>query len=181
MLVAPVSERAAVGRDLALPDGRYLDWDDHTILHGGTTVTLDAPPAKLPLLLRDGGLIPLLDPTIDTLAEETNAEVVGPGDVDAVFDVVGFLSAATGSAAFELSDGAELAATLAGAFAPPAYPEAADEAELSTCASCWLADDRGGGLRRVRISTSDPAVAAGGLALRSGSDRRIRWDLFLLE
>ena len=188
LLVAPVVERGAISRDLALPAGRYLDWDDHTVLDGGTTVTLDAPLEKLPLLLRDGGLIPLLDPTIDTLAEETNAEVVGPGDVDAVYDVIGFVSAETGSAAFTLSDGAELAAALSGAFAAPAYPEAGDEADLDPgspilvpCSSCWLADDLGGGLRRVRISTSEPTVVAGGLALASGSDRRIRWDLFLVE
>ena len=134
-------------------------------------MTLDAPLEKLPLLLLDGGLIPLLDPTIDTLAEETNAEVIGPGDVDTVYDVVGFVSAETVSAAFTLSDGAELAATLAGAFAAPAYPEAVDEAELSTCTSCWLADDLGGGLRSVRISTSDPPSPPG-LALsrcRGGS------------
>jgi alpha-glucosidase (family GH31 glycosyl hydrolase) len=91
LLVAPVIEKGAVTREVRFPAGeRYMDWDDGTV-HSGTE-TVDAPLDKLPLYLRRGYLVPLLDPTIDTLAVETNPDVVGPTDVDGVLDVRGFLA-----------------------------------------------------------------------------------------
>jgi alpha-glucosidase len=181
LFVAPVVERGAVTKTVDLPAGHYLDWTDEVLVEGGAAVTLVAPLAKLPLLLRDGYLVPLLDPAIDTLAAETNVDVVGPADVDEVYDVVGLVSTDVGSAGFTLWDGGALHAAWTGAFAAPAYPLAADEAELSTCTSCYLREDLGGGLSRVRITSADASITAGGLALTSSVARTIRWDLYLLE
>ncbi|HEY3357227.1 MAG TPA: TIM-barrel domain-containing protein [Polyangia bacterium] len=178
LLVAPVVHRGAVSREVDLPPGLYLDWRDGALVAGGGRVTVDAPLAKLPLFLRDGFLVPLLDPAIDTLAEEELAAIVSPPDVADVYDVVGLLSPATGAARFTLWDGGELGATLGGAFAPPALAEAASEADLATCAGCWRRDDLGGGLARIRISATGD-VAAGGLTLHAAVGRRVRWDLHL--
>lgn len=180
LYVAPVVERGAVEKTVDLPAGPYLGWSDGTLYAGGAQVTLDAPLGELPLLLRAGHLVPLLDATIDTLAEESRDDVVGPGDVADVYDVVGLLAPAAAQATFTLWDGGTLEARLEGAFAPPAgLPEAADEAELLTCAGCWRLDALAGGLARVRISAPAGTVAAGGLTLTSAAGRRIRWELYL--
>ena len=103
-----VVARGAVQKDIVLPPGLFVDWHDGTLLDGGAggvTVTVPAALDKLPLLLVDGTLLPLLDPTIDTLADETNPDVVGPGDVADVYDVVGMISKSTGAAQFTLADG----------------------------------------------------------------------------
>ncbi len=182
ILVAPVVERGARDKTVTLPEGRYVDWRDGTLVEGGREVTLAAPLEQMPLLLRDGYLVPLLDPTIDTLSEEDHAEVVGPADVADVYDVAGVLSTDSGEARFELADGGTLAATLDGAFAAPALTEAADAAELSTCTpGCYLTEDLGAGVTRVRITHDGGTLDAGGLHLASDTGRRARWDLYLVE
>jgi alpha-glucosidase (family GH31 glycosyl hydrolase) len=183
LYVAPVVHRGETTRTVRLPAGRYVDWEAQQLVTGGATVTLDAPLERLPLLLRDGRLVPLLDPTIDTLAEEDDPDVVGPADVADVYDVVGLVSTAAGEARFALWDGGVLDATWTGAFAAPAgHAAAASEDDLSTCDRCWRRDDLGGGLARARITTRDATVAAGGLALAATDvGRRIRWDLYLVE
>ncbi len=176
-LVAPVVTRGARERTVTLPAGVWLDWTDGAVLRGGGSVTIPAPLGKLPLLLRDGGLVPMLDPTIDTLSDAEDPSVVTPADVADVYDVVAFL---TSKASFTLPDGTSFSATLAGAVAPPALPEAPDEATLATCGGCYKLDDLGGGLSRVRISTTgDGAVIAGGLTLTATHARpRTRWDVY---
>jgi alpha-glucosidase (family GH31 glycosyl hydrolase) len=183
LLVAPVVKRGATSRTLALPDGAWLDWRDQKLITntGGGSVTLDAPLAKLPLLLRDGQLVPLLDPSIQTLDEEAHPGVIGPAEVASVYDVVGLVTRATGSARFTLVDGSTLTAQWSGGFAPPALAAASSEADLASCAGCWLRETLDGGLARVRISAPDGDLAAGGLQLSAHTGRRVRWDLYLTE
>ncbi len=185
LLVAPVVQRGARTRTVHFPAGHYLDFQAPPVLRTGPAqLEIDAPLDRLPLFLREGQLVPLLDPTIDTLAEENDPIIIGPADVATVYDVVGLLTPSAGHAAFALSDGGKLAATWSGAFQPPSSPQAVSEAELGTCAACWLMDslpallpDR---VIRVRVSASGD-VTAGGLALSAQSARRIRWDLYLVE
>jgi len=183
ILVAPVVARGDVTKTIDLPAGHYLDWQAETLVEGGSVVTLPAPLDKLPLLLRDGYLVPMLDPTIDTLASAGDASVVTPEDVADVYDVVGLLSTDTGGARFTMADGGALTATYTGAFVAPAgMTEATTEAELTSCSGgCYLVQALGGGLSRVRISHAGGALTAGGLALDSDVGRRVRWDLYLLE
>lgn len=183
--VAPVVERGAVTKTVLLPPGQYLDWAHETVIAGGAEVTIDAPLALLPLLLRAGHLVPMLDPTIDTLTTETNPDVVGPDDVADVYDVVAFLTreSASDGASFDLWNGERLEATYTAAFAPPALPEATDPAELATCATgCYRRDALAGGVSRIRITApAGTTVTAGGLTLASTSTRRIRWDLYVVD
>jgi hypothetical protein len=121
--------------------------------------------------------VPLLDPTIDTLSDADDPSVVSPADVADVYDVVAFLTA---EASFALPDGTSFSATLSGAVAPPNLP-AADELGLATCSGCYRLDDLGGGLSRLRVSTTgDGSVTAGGLTLTATHARpRTRWDVYV--
>jgi alpha-glucosidase len=177
LYVAPVVERGARTKTVTLPPGTFIDWDTGALVRGGTTVTLDAPLAKLPLLLRAGHLVPLLDPTIDTLAEESSAAIVSPPDVADVYDVVGALVPAS-DASFTLYDGEALEARLVGSFAAPALPVALTDGELAACGGCYRTTTLADGVLRVQLSATGN-VSAGGLQLLSTSTRRIRWDVYL--
>jgi len=169
LYAAPVVARGATTKDIVLPPGLFLDWHDQALLDGGAggvTVTVPAALDKLPLLLVDGTLLPLLDPTIDTVAPETNPTVIGPGDVADVYDVVGLISTATGAARFSLADGGTLSATYGG--------------NLGTCASCTVTRI-GPRLQRLQVEATGD-VTAGGLSLSSsGVARRLRWDLYIVD
>ncbi len=178
LYVAPVVERGARTKTVTLPPGTFVDWETHALVRGGASVTLDAPLAKLPLLVRAGYLVPLLDPTIDTLAEESSAAIVSPADVADVYDVVGVLAPQATDAHVALHDGAVLRAHTTAAFAPPALPLATSDDDLATCTACYRTTALADGVTRVQISVTG-AVDAGGLHLESTSNRRIRWDLFL--
>ena len=179
ILVAPVVKRGAVTKNVTLPPGQYLDWREFTILTGPGAYTLPAPLNRLPMLLRERQLVPLLDPTIDTLADEDNPNVIGPGDVKDVYDVVGFLTPGKDGASFTLYGGGTLKAVWLGGEVTAAIPPAADEADLATCVRCYRVDPISRAVTRVRISALDGELTAGALTLSSKTGRRIRWDLYL--
>ena len=106
LLAAPVVERGALMRDVILPPGRWIDWWDGSVYEGGRTITVDAPLDKLPLYMMEGGIVPLLRPSIDTMAPTTE-----PGRVDSYADTPGVLYpriAAGPASAFVLFDGADI-------------------------------------------------------------------------
>jgi hypothetical protein len=158
------------------------------VVAGGAEVAFDAPIERLPLLLVDGRLLPLLDPAIDTLAEEDDEDIVGPDDVADVYDVWGLLTAAAGAAALDLWDGTDLSATWGGEAQglddclAASLDRASGEADLADCGACFLLEEVGAGLTRARLSLpSAGAMTCAGLALDWQSPRRIRWDLWLEE
>ena len=106
LLVAPVLQRGMRQRDVVLPPGsRWVDWWTNEVYDGGQTITVDAPLDTLPLFLRSGGIVPLLRPTIDTLAPTTAPERVDSYATDpgALYPRI-----APGNAAFVLFDGTEI-------------------------------------------------------------------------
>ena len=107
LLVAPVIERGATSRKLTLPPGDWIDWWTGEVLEGGNETTVAAPLETLPLFLRAGGIVPMLRPTIDSLAPTTM-----PNIVDSFADDPGRLHvrmAGKGSGSFDVYDGAHLA------------------------------------------------------------------------
>jgi alpha-D-xyloside xylohydrolase len=150
LLVAPVVERGAVKRKVIVPPGRWIDWWTGEALEGGQTVEVSAPLGKLPLYLREGGVVPLLRPTIDTLAPTTK-----PAEVDSYATTPGVLWArvALGDKnAFVLFDGAEVAAE-----------KTADGAVLSSKDGKEFA--QGAMFEVVAFGSAPSAVEADGMAL----------------
>lgn len=74
LLAAPVLTRGATTRSLVLPDGDWADWWTGARVASGA-ITVDAPRGALPLFVRGGAIIPLLDPETDTLAPASDPGV----------------------------------------------------------------------------------------------------------
>lgn len=105
LLVAPVTTRGATTRTVPLPAGRWVHWFDGTVFEGGAEVEIDAPLGTLPLLLGEGGIVPMLRPGIDTLAP------VGEPGIDSYADDPGLLVARVLTGArtgFTVFDGTQL-------------------------------------------------------------------------
>jgi alpha-D-xyloside xylohydrolase len=77
LLVAPVLARGERRREVMVPAGTWIDWWDGTpyASDGHAPIAIDAPLEKLPLLMRDGAIVPMLRPTIDTLASADDPAV----------------------------------------------------------------------------------------------------------
>ena len=83
LLVAPVTAPDERERTLYLPSGRWVDWWRSTsldsrgapqlgaprVLDGAREATLPAPLEELPMLVREGAVIPLLHPSVETLSD----------------------------------------------------------------------------------------------------------------
>jgi len=76
LLVAPVTEAGATQRDLFLGDGEWVGFWDGLLVEGPGEITISAVLGTLPLFIRRGALLPLLRPTIDTLAPTTQPALV---------------------------------------------------------------------------------------------------------
>lgn len=76
LLVAPVVERDAREKTVIFPHGRWADFWDGSVWEGPDKVTVPAPLSKLPLYIREGGIVPMLRPTIDSLAPTIEPERV---------------------------------------------------------------------------------------------------------
>jgi alpha-glucosidase len=178
---APVVERGATTKDTWLPPGKWLDLADRAVYEGGKRSVIPAPLAKLPLLLKDGGIVPLLDPTIETLAPATEPSVVTLDKVKDRLDVLVALSPGK-DAKFVLADGTELVARRAAASAAPsALPEVTPDL-LAACETGCVNTTPEGAVDRLRLTTplvSEHVVTHGDVTLevRGGPARRIRWDV----
>jgi len=106
LLVAPVVDRGVESRSVLFPPGRWVDWWTGEVIEGGSRRDVAAPLGTLPLYLRQGGIIPLLRPTIDTMAPTTL-----PDKVDSYATTPGVLYSrvfAGDGQTFELFDGARI-------------------------------------------------------------------------
>src|SRR6185436_17816984 len=133
-------------------------------------VTRSAPLTSIPLFMKSGGIVPLLDPTIQTLAPATDPKVVTMEKVAGVLDVRAAVDTAAPSASIKLVDGTTLDVKLAqGAITlPNGITTAPDVPTLSTCSGCGLVEALPNGVTRIRITTSSEAqgsLVAGALTL----------------
>jgi alpha-D-xyloside xylohydrolase len=72
LLVAPIVDHGTRGRRVVFPPGRWFDfWTGES--HDGPALAAEvaAPLDRIPVFLREGAIVPLLRPTIDTLSPST--------------------------------------------------------------------------------------------------------------
>jgi alpha-glucosidase len=58
LLVAPILADGARSRTLLLPKGTWFDFESGNAFPGGEVVSLDAPLSRIPVLVRDGCVVP---------------------------------------------------------------------------------------------------------------------------
>ena len=88
LLVAPVVERGKTARDVPFPPGKWIDFWTGEAHEGGTTASISAKLGEIPVFVREGGIVPLLRPTIDTLSPTTS-----PDQIDSYATTPGVLHA----------------------------------------------------------------------------------------
>lgn len=108
LLVAPVVEEDTSSRDVIFPDGKWLNWWTGEIIEGPKTESVSAPLDTLPLFIKQGGTVPLLRPTIDTVSPvaEDQKENIDSYDTDAGILYPVIFPGESGS--FTVFDGAEI-------------------------------------------------------------------------
>ncbi len=184
LYTSPVVRRGQLDKKTWLPPGRFVHFDTYELFAGDQVVSIAAPLGRLPLLLVENQILPLLDPSIDTLVPATDADVVSLDDVADRLDVKVVLGA-SGQARLELADGTVLEAVRASQDAgnPDALAKVTDS-EIANCTACFI-DDQKGDTKRVRVTT---ALASGSdlrwgdlrLVVSGGPARRVRWEVLRL-
>ncbi len=79
LLLAPVVTPGQTSREVVFPPGLWVHWftgEQVDAGDAGTTQTIAAPLGTTPAFIRDGQLVPLLRPTIDTLAPVDNPDLI---------------------------------------------------------------------------------------------------------
>ena len=59
LLVAPVVSEYENSKKLYLPEGKWLGWWDNKVYEGGQWILVDAPIYRIPLFIKEGGVIPM--------------------------------------------------------------------------------------------------------------------------
>jgi alpha-glucosidase len=105
LLAAPVHDPGQSRRSIYLPPGHWVDFwralsyrsgdgslrlSRATTVKGGRGVTVPAPLDELPLMVRAGSILPLLPPTVQTLAGYGAASTVGLDDVSRRLHLIAF-------------------------------------------------------------------------------------------
>ncbi len=184
LYAAPVVHRGITTRAAWLPPGaKYLDLADGTVYPGGATAMIPAPLDKLPLLLVNGQLLPLLDADVQTLGAATDGTVTA-ADRAGVLDVK--VALAPGDhASLTLADGAQLfAERLAQPGGNPQQLTAlADPSTLGSCQRCSFKDTLGSTPRvRLNGNPGDDDLTLDDLHVKvsGGASRLVRWEAFAL-
>ncbi|MCC6898352.1 MAG: hypothetical protein IT377_05220 [Polyangiaceae bacterium] len=181
LYTSPVVRRGQTQKKTWLPPGRFVHFDTYALYSGDQTVTIPAPLGQLPLFLVENQILPLLDPSIDTLAPATDPEVVTPAAVADRLDVKVVLGK-NGHARFELADGTVLEAKRLGADAGnPGQLAEVTASEIAGCAGCYVTDQKGD-VKRTRVTSklgkgSSSKVGDLELTVSGGPARRVRWEV----
>lgn len=183
LYASPVVRRAVDEKEVWLPPGRFVDFDDLRVFDGNTTVSITTPFDKLPLFLVADQILPLLDPSIDTLAPATDPTVITLDEVADRLDVRVALTPG-GKAELELADGTILTAERVGSTGSGGLDEVTP-AELADCANCYVTEALPD-LERVRANgalASDDELTVNGVRLsaKGGPTRRVRWEALALH
>ena len=108
LYVAPVVHRGAYTRELWLPPGTWVDWWTMEPVTGGQRVARHVPLDTIPVYLLSGGIVAMLDPSVETLAPTSNPGVITLADVTGIYDVRAAIDPLTGAGHARLVDGTAL-------------------------------------------------------------------------
>jgi alpha-D-xyloside xylohydrolase len=88
LLVNPVTQKSVVTRDIVLPEGDdWMDFWTGRMYRGGQTIVADAPLDRIPILVKEGSIIPF-GPIVQSTADaEDPVEVRVYSGKDADFDL----------------------------------------------------------------------------------------------
>jgi alpha-D-xyloside xylohydrolase len=75
LLVHPVVDAGALTREVHLPPGRWVDWYTGEIVDGDAVIEVAAPLDRVPVHLAEGGIVPMLRSSIDTLSPTSDPTV----------------------------------------------------------------------------------------------------------
>ena len=81
LLVAPLYVADTYTRDIYLPEGRWVQYWTNEVHDGPIHIEEDAPEEFIPVFARAGAIIPLLDPSVETLWPTDDPDVVDHTDV----------------------------------------------------------------------------------------------------
>lgn len=62
LLIAPLWSDTNFSREIYLPNGQWIDFQDGTTYKGSRTITYNAPITKVPILVKAGAIIPMAPP-----------------------------------------------------------------------------------------------------------------------
>ena len=74
MLIAPVYEPGATERTVYLPEGRWYDWFDGTVIEGGREYAREVDLGTMPIFVRAGSIIPI-DPPRQYVSEQVEGDL----------------------------------------------------------------------------------------------------------
>jgi len=87
LLVNPVTQQGATNRSVVLPEGGWVDFWTGQIYAGGQTIQADAPIDRMPILVKEGSIVPM-GPIVQSAAEaEDPMEIRIYGGKDADFEL----------------------------------------------------------------------------------------------
>ena len=86
LLISPVTQPHAVSRNIVLPAGDdWVDFWTGKTEHGGQTIVADAPLSRIPILVREGSIVPMGPQVQSAAAAEDPMEIRIYGGKDADF------------------------------------------------------------------------------------------------
>jgi alpha-glucosidase (family GH31 glycosyl hydrolase) len=177
LLVAPVVTRGATSRAVYLPDAAYYDYWSGARVAGGDVIA-SAPLDVVPVFAKQGAIVPMLAPTVETVVTPAGAAGVGgavDGGVVSAAAAADFLQVdvfAGGQSSVQLDDGTVLSQSApTDPFTPAApsdasgpIPIAAKALDLMTCSACAF-DDPVTRTWLVAVQAQGDTITAGPLVL----------------
>ena len=147
--VAPIVEEFSRQRTLYLPQGQWIEFWDKTeydgdmagngtggfriggsIIEGGQTITVDAPIDEIPIFIKAGAVIPLVDYRVDTFAPAIAANDTEVTYAEELADLLYVWAFPKGTSSTRLSDGSLLEVDVTGTGVALTRTAPADDAEL---------------------------------------------------
>src|SRR5262249_54970309 len=102
LLVAPIIVGQSTERQVYLPRGGWYDYWTNRRFEGGRTVSWSGPRSEIPLFVREGAIIPLVSPQVQTLVD---ANYAGASSLTMTTNALDFAVYPAATSQFTVHDG----------------------------------------------------------------------------